>query len=86
MWTLILVNSYIRLHHSWILRGSALLAEMAAPKIYLAWKDGFYMNNSKIALGITVMYFLTCALLISNFRNTEYQDRLLNQLVTNYSL
>ena len=78
MWTLILVNSYIRLHHSWIIRSVALLSEMLAPKIYLAAKDGFYMNNGKIAFGISLMYLLTCALLISNFRNRENQDRLLN--------
>lgn len=78
MWTLLLVNSYIRLHHNWLIRSVALLAEMAAPKIYLAVKDGFYLNNTKIAFGISLMYFLTCALLVSNFRNTEYQDRLLN--------
>jgi hypothetical protein len=72
MWSLILVNSYIRLHHNWIVRAVALLAEMAAPKIFLAVKDGFYLKNPKIAIGISMMYVLTCTLLISNFHNTEY--------------
>jgi hypothetical protein len=45
MWSLVLVSSYMRLHHSWIIRSFALVGEITAPKIYLAFKGGFYFNG-----------------------------------------
>ena len=86
MWTIMLVSSCNRLHHSWIYRSLALLCDMIVPKIYLAIKDGFYIQDKAISMGITLMFIVMCFLLFENFRRTEFQERLLDQLAFDFNL
>jgi hypothetical protein len=78
MWTLTIAISSFRLHYSWKYRAVAVLADLIVPKIYLSIKDGFYLTDIKLTVGITCVYILMCMLLIVNFRNSEVQNRLIS--------
>ena len=46
MWTLTIAISSFRLHYSWKYRSIAVLADLLLPKIYLSFKDGFYIQDA----------------------------------------
>jgi len=85
MWTLTIAISSFRLHYSWKYRSISVLADLLLPKIYLSFKDGFYIQDAQLNVGIALIYILLTFLLVDNFRNNDLQSRLLNQFAFSFS-
>lgn len=85
MWTLTIAISSFRLHYSWKYRSISVLADLLLPKIYLSFKDGFYIQDAQLNVGIALIYILLTFLLVVNFRNNDLQSRLLNQFAFSFS-